>query len=183
MSACGSDANDAVESAPEVSEATSIVPVDTGADDKTPEGSVSAGGEAQDDPAPRSGQTTLADVDLLSPDDPGGFPRAPVPDDAFAASEVVVEATPAEVEAIGLDLQTDGHWVNAVEIETCTLIAVWALPNPSDLLVGYEEHPAIDCVRAVPRTVFFVIPMTGENGQGTWTYETAPAIDLQRRIG
>ena len=135
------------------------------------------------DPAPPLQQTTLADVDRLDPNDPGDFPRALVPVDAFAADEVLIEATPDEIEATSLSLETPGHLVVPVDIEVCTLIAVWALPHPHELAVGYEDHPNIDCVRSVPRTAFFVIPMTGENSQGMWDYATPPTIKLLRQMG
>jgi hypothetical protein len=184
VSACGSDANEAIGSTVDVSLVPSTIAADTEPDETSPEGSAPQDGETHDDtPAPRSRPTTLADVDRLDPNDPGGFPRALVPGDAFAASEVVLEATPADVEAIGLELQTEGHILIPVDIESCTLIAVWSLPNPSALLVGYEEHPDLDCVRSVPRTVFFVIPTSGENSEGTWDYETTPAISLRRGTG
>jgi hypothetical protein len=184
VSACGSSADEATGSTADTSVASSTIAADTEPEGNAPAGSDARDGELQDDTrAPRSRLTTLADVDRLDPNDPGGFPRALVPGDAFAASEVLVEATPADVEAIGLDLGVDGHMVIPVDIDSCTLIAVWALPNPSAMLVGYEEHPNIDCVRSVPRTAFFVIPTSGENSEGTWNYETTQVINLQRQNG
>jgi hypothetical protein len=136
------------------------------------------------EPAPSSRRTELADVDLLDPSSPGGsFPRAAVPVEAFPAADVLVEPADSDVEAVAVALAEDGHVVIPAVIETCTLVAVWALPRPEELVVGYEEHPNIDCVRSVPRTVLFTIPVTGENSEGAWDYSSGYEVTLERRVG
>lgn len=132
--------------------------------------------------APPSRRTTLDDVDLLDSAD-NTFPRAAVPVDAYASTQVMNEPTDADAEAVADSLATADHLVVEVIVETCTLASVWALPNPGQLVVGYEEEPGVDCIRSVPRTVFFVIPVSGVNSEGAWDYADDYEVTLQRRVG
>lgn len=88
-----------------------------------------------------------------------------------------------EIDAAVEEAATAGHVVVPATIDLCELIAVWALPHPDRVIVGFEEHPQIDCVRAVVYTAIFVIPDSGENSQGAWTYSAVPDVESVRQAG
>jgi hypothetical protein len=196
LAACGSS-DDSSDSVPTDSAATidTAATTDTATTDTTTPAADSAPATTTDassddekdesgDPAPPSRRTTIDDVSVFDPSSPDGdFPRAAVPVDAYAASEVLDEPTDGEVEATVSALETDGHVVIPVVVETCTLVAVWALPHPGELVVGYEEHPNVDCIRSVPRTAVFTLPIAGENSEGEWDFAEPYDVTLQRRVG
>lgn len=163
-------------------------PAQTAPDDQNPETEPEPESGDPDkesaDPAPPSRRTTIDDVDLVDPATPDHeFPRAAVPVDAYPAGEVLTEPSDAEVAAEVSALEADGHVVIPVVVETCTLVAVWALPHPGELVVGYEEHPDVDCIRSVPRTAVFTVPVAGENSEGEWNFAEPYDVTLQRRVG
>lgn len=191
LAACGSS-DDSSDSVPSDTAATTdpVATADTTtpAADSAPATTTDASSDDEKDeagdPAPPSRRTTIDDVSVFDPSSPDGdFPRAAVPVDAYAASEVLDEPTDGEVEATVSALETDGHVVIPVVVETCTLVAVWALPHPGELVVGYEEHPNVDCIRSVPRTAVFTLPVAGENSEGEWDFAEPYDVTLQRRVG
>lgn len=188
IAACGSNESTASDSAASLPEpvdeqvATTAADALESADQDDIENGDTEKADGDGELAPPSRRTTLDDVDLLDSGD-NTFPRAAVPVDAFAASQVMNEPTDAEAATASESLAIADHLVVEVVVETCTLASVWALPNPGELVVGYEEEPGVNCIRSVPRTVFFTIPVSGVNSEGAWDYTEAYEVTLQRRVG
>jgi len=163
-----------------------------GSDDtsSSPDDSVSTDSVRATDPvtteAPDDDTTTLEDVDQLPTDDDfidTDFPRASVPPEAIPAAEVLVDATEEELGNALADAQAQDVIVTSTLVHGCILAAVWAVPHPDHLAVQYEDHPYIDCARAFNYDVVFVVPTTGENVHGAWTYETEPSVEAERVVG
>lgn len=134
--------------------------------------------------APPSRRTTGKDVALVdfsadrSLDD---YEQAAVPVDAWPSEQVLSDASPEEVTKAtqGFASQLTEDQVMVVgETSACLLLAVWALPHPDQVVVGWEPHPNLTCVRAVPYTLLFAVPREGINSEGSWSYGDEPAVKM-----
>ena len=113
--------------------------------------------------------------------------RAPAPMGATAAFSIDSYFEPGEVEdldAAAEQAKQDDQVVVAIDLVGCVLMSVWALPQPDQVLAGYEWAD-VDCAVAVEYHVLFLIDAVGSNPEGDWNYsDTAPAVKLEeQRIG
>ena len=145
------------------------------------------------DPTVVSRRTEGLDV-LVLPDGvelPPDYTQAAVPVDAFAATRLTISEAIASDPPLpqfgnlgaepltAIDLIVDV----SIDIRACRLVAVWVLPHPDEIVVGYEEYPELTCAVPLMHTVEFEVPRTGNNSEGEWDYSTVPWVVPLRKVG
>lgn len=144
---------------------------------------------AEGTPGPNTRRTTEQDVELTGPGVPEvaeGYARAAVPIDAWPVARVLLDAGDEAVASAAAELAeagAPGSTVVTAHVEACALISAWALPHPERVVLGYEPHPSLTCVRAVDHTILAVVPTEGLNSEGAWSYGAAPEVQTQLRVG
>lgn len=111
-----------------------------------------------------------------------GYERSAVPVDAWPASLLTVNGELFDLENEE-PIPLTGAVLVSAEFVACEVIAVWALPQPDQVAVGYEEHPGVDCDAPNDVVATFSIPRSGLNSEGDWDYVTDPPVELLRRVG
>lgn len=147
------------------------------------------------DPNVISRRTEGLDV-LVIPDGvelPPNYTQAAVPVDAFAADEMIV-STPTgpvldrpRIPSEAFDVVQPTVVGDAIEVSlsilSCRLVAVWVLPHPDEIVVGYEEYPELTCAIPLDHAVTFDIPLIGVNSEGAWDYTVMPPVVPLRKVG
>lgn len=145
------------------------------------------------DPTVISRRTEGLDV-LVLPDGvelPPDYIQAAVPVDAFAAVRLTISEVVAndpqvpQFGGMGVEPSTalDPNVDVSVDIRACRLVAVWVLPHPDEIVVGYEEYPELTCTVPLIHRVEFEVPRTGKNSEGEWDYSIVPWVVPLRKIG
>ncbi len=207
LAACSSDSTggevvpSSTQASIEATGQTNPIEVDRSMESIEPETSTTSGQPGTTTPSPigTSDPTVVSrrteGIDVLVLSDgvelPSDYSQAAVPVDAFAAARLTI----SEVDASDAPPPPFGN-LNAeapdaldpivdvtVDIRSCRLVAVWVLPHPDEIVVGYEEYPELTCAVPLMHTIEFEIPRIGKNSEGDWDYTVVPPVVPFRKVG
>ena len=111
--------------------------------------------------------------------------RAPVPADAipaFSIDSYFETGETATLNAAAEAARTENQVVVTADVSGCVLMTAWALPQPDEVVIGYEWAD-VDCAVAVDFHLTFLIDKVGTNTAGDFDYRAnAPATRLEVQV-